>query len=168
MRKDAPRAGRERVEFGRRRMQSVSPSSRWGEKDRTNVRRAGDANGNDRSECSSPMRSRITTVLTSPDLHSDRAARGGEGRLDRSIPHGRTPRLPDSGRSNRAMPTKDPRVDAYIEKAADFARPLLIEMRRRVHASCPEVVETLKWRMPSFEYQGLLGGMAAFKQHCVF
>ncbi len=66
------------------------------------------------------------------------------------------------------MATKDPRVDAYIEKAAEFARPLLIELRRRVHASCPDVTETLKWRMPSFEYHGILGGMAAFKEHCVF
>jgi hypothetical protein len=66
------------------------------------------------------------------------------------------------------MPKKDPRVDAYVRNAADFARPLLVELRKRVHAACPAVVETLKWRMPSFEYHGLLGGMAAFKQHCVF
>jgi hypothetical protein len=144
-------------------MRSASPSSRWGEKNRTNVRRAGDANGNGRSACLAPMRSRITTVLTSPDLHSGAAKVRSIVRspmADRRVPYG--------GRSNGAMPTKDGRVDAYIEKAADFARPLLIELRRRVHASCPEVVETLKWRMPSFEYQGLLGGMAAFKQHCVF
>jgi uncharacterized protein YdeI (YjbR/CyaY-like superfamily) len=30
------------------------------------------------------------------------------------------------------------------------------------------VVETLKWSMPSFEYKGILCGMAAFKAHCTF
>src|SRR5262245_25769167 len=66
------------------------------------------------------------------------------------------------------MPTLDPRVDAYIANAADFAQPMLVELRRRVHATCPDVVETLKWRMPSFEYKGLLAGMAAFKAHLTF
>lgn len=66
------------------------------------------------------------------------------------------------------MVTRDKRVDAYIEKAPEFARPILVELRARVHAACPDVVETVKWRMPSFEYKGLLCGMAAFKKHAVF
>jgi len=66
------------------------------------------------------------------------------------------------------MPTKDPRVDDYIANAAAFARPILIEIRERVHAACPEVEEAMKWRQPSFEYKGLMCGMAAFKDHCVF
>jgi uncharacterized protein YdeI (YjbR/CyaY-like superfamily) len=66
------------------------------------------------------------------------------------------------------MPTRDPRVDALIEKAAPFARPILREVRKRVHASCPQVVETVKWKHTSFEYHGILCGVAAFKQHCAF
>lgn len=66
------------------------------------------------------------------------------------------------------MGIKDPRVDAYIAKAAPFARPILKHLRQTVHAACPAVVETLKWRSPSFEYHGILCGMAAFKAHCVF
>lgn len=66
------------------------------------------------------------------------------------------------------MVTRDPRVDTYIENAAAFAQPILRELRARVHAACPEVVETVKWRMPSFECHGLLAGMAAFKAHCTF
>ena len=66
------------------------------------------------------------------------------------------------------MVTRDKRVDAYIENAAEFAQPILTELRARVHKSCPDVVETLKWRMPSFEYKGILCGMAAFKKHAVF
>jgi uncharacterized protein YdeI (YjbR/CyaY-like superfamily) len=66
------------------------------------------------------------------------------------------------------MGTRDKRVDAYIKKAAPFAQPILAHLRDVVHEACPEVVETLKWRSPSFEYKGLLAGMASFKAHCVF
>ena len=66
------------------------------------------------------------------------------------------------------MPVTDPRVDAYIAKAAPFARPILIRLRRAVHKGCPDVVETLKWSVPAFEYHGILCGMAAFKAHCLF
>jgi uncharacterized protein YdeI (YjbR/CyaY-like superfamily) len=64
------------------------------------------------------------------------------------------------------MGTKDPRVDAYIAKAAPFAQPILAEIRARIHAACPEVEETLKWSAPAFQYHGLLVDMAAFKKHC--
>ena len=66
------------------------------------------------------------------------------------------------------MPNVDPRIDAYIEKSADFARPVLMHLRELVHKGCPDVTETLKWSMPSFEYKGILCGFAAFKQHCTF
>jgi len=66
------------------------------------------------------------------------------------------------------MGKKDPRVDAYISNSADFAKPILTHLRRLVHANCPDVEETLKWRMPSFLHQGILCGMAAFKEHCTF
>ena len=64
------------------------------------------------------------------------------------------------------MPATDARIDAYIEKSADFARPILIHLRKLIHKACPDVSETLKWSMPSFEYKGILCGFAAFKQHC--
>jgi uncharacterized protein YdeI (YjbR/CyaY-like superfamily) len=66
------------------------------------------------------------------------------------------------------MGKKDPRVDAYIAKSADFARPILKRMRDLVHKGCPDVEETIKWGMPAFDYHGFLGGMAAFKAHCAF
>ena len=65
------------------------------------------------------------------------------------------------------MPTTDPRVDAFIDNAKDFAKPILVRIRKMVHTACPDVVETIKWRMPFFEYNGqILCGMAAFKEHC--
>ncbi len=66
------------------------------------------------------------------------------------------------------MPTVDPRIDAYIEKAGDFAKPILRHVRALVHETCPDVKETLKWSMPSFEYKGILCGFASFKEHCTF
>ena len=60
----------------------------------------------------------------------------------------------------------DPRIDAYIAKAAPFAKPILTHIRERVHAVAPEAEETLKWSMPSFTVDGrILLGMAAFKAH---
>ncbi|HEY6194737.1 MAG TPA: YdeI/OmpD-associated family protein [Candidatus Eisenbacteria bacterium] len=66
------------------------------------------------------------------------------------------------------MPRKDPRIDAYITRAAEFARPILRHLRAVVHEACPAAEETIKWGSPAFDYQGPLCGMAAFKQHAVF
>jgi uncharacterized protein YdeI (YjbR/CyaY-like superfamily) len=66
------------------------------------------------------------------------------------------------------MPKSDPRVDAYIDNAAEFAQPILRHLRVLVHRTCPHVEETLKWRMPTFMHHGILCGFAAFKQHCTF
>lgn len=66
------------------------------------------------------------------------------------------------------MAKKDPRVDAYIEKSPDYAKPILKHLRTLVHKGCPEVVETIKWSRPHFEHQGVMCGMVAFKEYCVF
>ncbi len=66
------------------------------------------------------------------------------------------------------MPTTDPRVDAYIEKAQEFAKPILNHLRELVHAACPDVEETMKWSFPHFDYKGMMCSMAAFKAHCAF
>jgi hypothetical protein len=66
------------------------------------------------------------------------------------------------------MPTIDPRIDAYIAAAPEFAQPILAHLRNVVHAACPQVQETMKWSRPHFEYNGLLCGMSAFKAHCGF
>lgn len=66
------------------------------------------------------------------------------------------------------MGKKDPRVDAYVAKSAEFARPILMQIRDVIHATCPDVEETLKWSMPTFMYHGIMCGMAGFKQHATF
>lgn len=65
------------------------------------------------------------------------------------------------------MGTTDPRVDAYIDKARDFAQPILVRIREMVHEACPGVHETIKWSSPFFDYKGqMMCAMAAFKEHC--
>lgn len=66
------------------------------------------------------------------------------------------------------MGNKDKRVDEYISKSADFAKPILIHLRTLVHTACPNVQETIKWGMPFFDYKGPLCNLASFKQHCAF
>ncbi len=66
------------------------------------------------------------------------------------------------------MATRDPRIDAYIAKSPEFARPILTHLREVVHAACPDVEETMKWSRPHFLYKGMLCGMSAFKEHCAF
>ena len=63
------------------------------------------------------------------------------------------------------MGQQDARVDAYIEKAADFAKPILSHLRRVVHAGCPNVQETIKWGFPHFEHKGLLASKGELAPH---
>jgi uncharacterized protein YdeI (YjbR/CyaY-like superfamily) len=63
---------------------------------------------------------------------------------------------------------KSKQVDAYINKSADFAKPILTHLRELVHKTCPEVQEVIKWGFPNFDYKGVMCNMAAFKQHCSF
>jgi uncharacterized protein YdeI (YjbR/CyaY-like superfamily) len=66
------------------------------------------------------------------------------------------------------MGKKNPEIDAYIEKSAPFAQPILKRLRKLIHAACPDVEESIKWSCPHFVYHGMLCGMAAFKAHCTF
>ena len=66
------------------------------------------------------------------------------------------------------MPT-DPRIDAYIEQAQPFARPILEHLREVVHCALPQADETIKWSTPHFTLNGKnVAGMAAFKAHAAF
>ena len=67
------------------------------------------------------------------------------------------------------MAKTDKRIELYIGKSADFAKPILAHILELVHKACPDVEETFKWSFPFFMYKGSnLCSMAAFKQHAVF
>ena len=63
----------------------------------------------------------------------------------------------------------NPKVDAYIAKAAPFAQPILTHLRALIHKACPEVEEEMKWSRPFFSHRGvILCNISAFKAHCAF
>lgn len=65
------------------------------------------------------------------------------------------------------MEKYNPLVDEYIEKSADFAKPILNYIREIVHEFCPAAEETIKWKFPTFMYKGkILCSMVSFKQYC--
>jgi len=62
--------------------------------------------------------------------------------------------------------TRDPRIDAYIAKAAPFAQPILTRLRSAFHAASPDLQEAIKWGMPALVYKGVqVVNFAAFKAH---
>lgn len=66
------------------------------------------------------------------------------------------------------MGTYHEKVDAYIEKSAGFAKPVLNYIREVVHETSPLITESIKWGFPFFEYKGPVCQMASFKQYCSF
>lgn len=64
------------------------------------------------------------------------------------------------------MVERNPKVDAYIEKAQPFAQPILNHVRELAHRALPDAEEALKWGMPYFTVNGKNAvGMAAFSKH---
>ncbi len=67
------------------------------------------------------------------------------------------------------MGVKNPKIDAYISKKEEFAKPILKHLRKLIHTTCPQVEEKIKWGMPFFDYkEEMMCHMAAFKKHAVF
>lgn len=66
------------------------------------------------------------------------------------------------------MGKRDKRIDAYIAKSPDFAKPILTYLRDLVHEACPDCEEAMKWSSPTFMYRGMLCGFGAFKEHVSF
>ena len=62
----------------------------------------------------------------------------------------------------------DKRIDNYIAKSADFAKPILNHLRKLIHTACPDVEEAIKWGFPHYDYKGIMCSTAAFKSHCAF
>jgi hypothetical protein len=65
------------------------------------------------------------------------------------------------------MSRRDPRVTAYINERAPFARPVLRRLRQVIRSSNAGLEETIKWGMPAYLHEGkLVCGFAGFKAHC--
>ena len=67
------------------------------------------------------------------------------------------------------MPAFNPKVDEYIAKSEDFAKPILEYLRKIIHDTCPQVEEEIKWGIPHFDYKGdMMCILASYKKHCSF
>jgi len=63
----------------------------------------------------------------------------------------------------------NPQFDEYIEKSADFAKPIMEYLRQIIHETCPEVEEIIKWGNPHFDYKDdMMCILAGYKNHCSF
>jgi uncharacterized protein YdeI (YjbR/CyaY-like superfamily) len=68
-----------------------------------------------------------------------------------------------------SKPNHSPKIDAYLENAEPFAMSILAHLRALLHATCPEIIEELKWGIPHFDYRGeMMCIFAAHKRHCSF
>lgn len=63
----------------------------------------------------------------------------------------------------------NPKVDEYIAKSEDFAKPILEHLRQVIHETCVGVKEEIKWGIPHYSYKGdYLCMLGSFKNHCSF
>lgn len=61
----------------------------------------------------------------------------------------------------------DPKVTQYIENAEEFAKPILNHLREQIHQNCPDVVESIKWGRPHFNYKNdYLCVLESSRNHC--
>jgi len=58
-------------------------------------------------------------------------------------------------------------VDEYLASVPESARSTLIKIRAAIRSAVPrEATETISYRIPAFEYKGMLVWFAAFSKHC--
>lgn len=68
-----------------------------------------------------------------------------------------------------SLTNPDPKVTQYIDNAEAFAQPILKHLREQIHRNCPDVVESVKWGNPHFDYKGdFMCVLASAKKHCSF
>jgi uncharacterized protein YdhG (YjbR/CyaY superfamily) len=59
-------------------------------------------------------------------------------------------------------------IDEYLASVPKEARAVLENLRKTIKAAAPKTVEMISYRIPTFNYHGMLVGFAAFKDHCSF
>ncbi|RYX84686.1 DUF1801 domain-containing protein [bacterium] len=66
----------------------------------------------------------------------------------------------------KTPPAKD--VDSYIADSNVEARPILEELRELIKATIPQAEESISYSVPIYKYQGMLVGLAVYKNHVSF
>lgn len=62
----------------------------------------------------------------------------------------------------------DPRVDALIEQADDFAKPIVRRLRKLIQHTVPDATETIRSGFASFDYKGPFCSIGIFSDHINF
>ena len=62
------------------------------------------------------------------------------------------------------VPARD--VDDYLAALPEDSRATLKRLRNTIKVAAPKSVEKISYRMPMYNYLGMLVGFAAFKNHC--
>ncbi|MGX7666673.1 YdeI/OmpD-associated family protein [Flavobacterium pedocola] len=61
------------------------------------------------------------------------------------------------------------KVDEYIAKSQEFAKPILEFLREIIFETCPQIEEDIKWGTPHYAYKDdHLLMLGSFKNHCSF
>jgi len=63
------------------------------------------------------------------------------------------------------MPRRDPRIDAYIQRAPEYARPILTKLRKVLLSADRGLEEDVKWGAPTLVRDGLVCSFMGFKRH---
>lgn len=61
------------------------------------------------------------------------------------------------------MSVKD-KIEKYISESEEDKKEIMIYIRSIILKNFPQITENWKWRVPNFEYKGLLSWHAAFKE----
>ena len=77
-------------------------------------------------------------------------------------------KVKSGNRSSAAKGDRAPKdVDEYLASVPESARSTLIKIRAAIRSAVPrEATETISYRIPAFEYKGMLVWFAAFSKHC--
>ena len=59
----------------------------------------------------------------------------------------------------------DPRVDALIEQADEFAKPIVRRLRKLIQHTVPDATETIRSGFASFDYKGPFCSIGIFSNH---
>ncbi|PSR52884.1 hypothetical protein AHMF7605_04760 [Adhaeribacter arboris] len=63
------------------------------------------------------------------------------------------------------MLTPAEKIKNYMQQAPAFAQPICFKLREIILKAVPDIQESWKWSAPIYEKNGLICGIAAFKQH---
>lgn len=59
-------------------------------------------------------------------------------------------------------------VNKYIAQLPVDQQMALERVRQIIKTTVPEAVEFISYKMPAYHFHGMIGGFAAFKNHCSF